>query len=79
MNQQVRNQFPSLKRVHNRKPLIFLDGPAGTQVPNRTINAISDYYKTSNANLHGAFITTQETDELMDSTCLLYTSDAADE
>lgn len=68
MNQQVRNQFPSLKRVHNRKPLIFLDGPAGTQVPNRTINAISDYYKTSNANLHGAFITTQETDELMDST-----------
>jgi len=68
MNQQVRNQFPSLKRVHNRKPLIFLDGPAGTQVPNRTINAISDYYKTSNANSHGVFITTQETDELMDST-----------
>lgn len=68
MNQQIRNQFPALKRRHKRKPLIFLDGPAGTQVPNRTIDAISNYYKNSNANTHGAFITTQETDEVMANT-----------
>ena len=68
MNQTTRNQFPALKRIHNRKPLIFLDGPAGTQVPNRTIDAISDYYKRSNANTHGSFITTQETDVVMKST-----------
>jgi len=68
MNETIRNQFPSLSRLHNKKPLIFLDGPAGTQVPNRTIDAISNYYKTSNANSHGAFITTQETDIILEST-----------
>ena len=61
----LRSQFPSLARLHNNKPLIFIDGPAGTQVPDYVINAMSDYYKTSNSNTHGAFITTQETDSLM--------------
>lgn len=70
MNDIFRQQFPALQRQHNGKPLVFLDGPAGTQVPNKVINAISDYYKTSNANVHGAFITTQETDEIMDATRL---------
>jgi cysteine desulfurase family protein (TIGR01976 family) len=62
---KFRSQFPSLSRLHNHKPLIFIDGPAGTQVPEYVINAMSDYYKTSNSNTHGAFITTQETDLLM--------------
>lgn len=61
----LRSQFPSLARLHNGKPLIFIDGPAGTQVPEYVINAMSNYYKTSNANTHGAFITTHETDRLM--------------
>lgn len=61
----LRSQFPSLARQHNGKPLIFIDGPAGTQVPDYVINAMSDYYKTSNSNTHGAFVTTQETDALM--------------
>lgn len=58
-------QFPSLQRTHRGMPLSFLDGPAGTQVPDSVINAISSYYQTSNSNLHGAFITTQETDAMM--------------
>ena len=58
----VRNQFPSLQRKPGNIPMVFLDGPGGTQVPDRVINAISDYYKTSNANSHGEFITTHETD-----------------
>ncbi len=58
----VRSQFPSLQRKPNNLPMIFLDGPGGTQVPDRVINAISDYYKTSNANSHGEFITAHETD-----------------
>ena len=61
----LRAQFPSLSRLHQGKPLIFIDGPAGTQVPDYVINAMSDYYKTSNSNTHGAFITTNETDQLM--------------
>jgi selenocysteine lyase/cysteine desulfurase len=48
--------------MHNNYPMIFLDGPGGTQVPDFVINAISEYYKTSNSNTHCEFITTQETD-----------------
>ena len=58
----IRKQFPSLRRKHEGKPLIFIDGPAGTQVPQLVIDRISQYYANSNANTHGAFITTKETD-----------------
>ena len=66
MNEKFRQQFPSLKRLHRGKPLVFMDGPAGTQVPQQVIDAISNYYRTSNANNHGAFITAQETHEVVD-------------
>ncbi len=68
MNESIRQQFPALQRLHKDKPLIFLDGPAGTQVPQMVIDAISDYYKTSNANSHGQFVTTHETDEILENT-----------
>ena len=61
----IRPQFPSLERKPNKFPMVFLDGPGGTQVPDRVIDAISNYYKTSNANSHGEFITTKETDEVI--------------
>ncbi len=64
----IRDDFPALARRKEGAPLIFLDGPAGTQVPNQVIQAISHYYQNSNANTHGYFTTTQETDELMAST-----------
>lgn len=65
MNDAFRAQFPALVRQHNNRPLVFLDGPAGVQVPESVIEAISDYYRTSNANTHGAFLTTRETDAMM--------------
>jgi len=49
-------------------PITYLDGPAGTQVPTSVIDAISDYYKTSNSNAHGHFILTHETDIIVEST-----------
>jgi cysteine desulfurase family protein (TIGR01976 family) len=61
----VRSQFPSLSRIHNNQPMIYLDGPAGTQVPQQVIDAITHYYKNSNANSHGTFVTTHETDEVI--------------
>lgn len=66
----IRKQFPSLQRLHpdnNRegKPLVFIDGPAGTQVPQNVIDGITHYYKNSNANTHGAFVTTNETDKVI--------------
>lgn len=61
----IRSQFPSLQRKNNNLPMVFLDGPAGTQVPQSVIDGISSYYITSNANSHGTFITTQETDKVI--------------
>ncbi len=68
MNSSLRKQFPALSRQHQGKPLVFLDGPAGVQVPQSVIDAISAYYQTSNANSHGHFVTTQETDEVLEQT-----------
>lgn len=68
MNSTIIGQFPSLSNLYNGKRAVFLDGPAGVQVPSSVIEAISDYYKHSNANTHGAFATTQQTDVIMQET-----------
>lgn len=63
-----RKDFPALSRKQGHAPLIYLDGPAGTQVPRAVIDAIVRYYETSNANTHGMFLTTRETDALIGET-----------
>lgn len=65
MNSTFRDKFPSLKRTENHRNIVYLDGPAGVQVPQDVIDAISGYYIRSNANTHGVFGTSQETDEIM--------------
>ncbi len=39
----VRAQFPALAQTVNGHPAVFLDGPGGTQVPQRVIDGISGY------------------------------------
>jgi cysteine desulfurase family protein (TIGR01976 family) len=63
--ERCRRDFPSLARTLDGRPLAFFDGPAGTQVPDAVIEAVSGYYRTSNANAHGFFPATQETDRLL--------------
>src|SRR5262250_1490943 len=58
----VRSQFPSLAQKVNGQPAVFLDGPGGTQVPQRVIDAISDYLARNNANTGGAYATSRLTD-----------------
>jgi cysteine desulfurase family protein (TIGR01976 family) len=66
-SEKTRDYFPSLNRVNSsNQQIIYLDGPGGTQVPIQVIEAISQYYLRSNANTHGEFITSQETDLVMD-------------
>ena len=60
----ARAQFPALQQSLNGRPVVFFDAPGGTQVPQRVIDAISNYLATSNANTHGAFLTSQRTDEV---------------
>jgi cysteine desulfurase family protein (TIGR01976 family) len=62
----VREQFPSLKLLVNGQPAAFLDGPAGTQVPKQVIDAIQNYFLTSNANTCGAFETSRRNDAIID-------------
>ena len=61
----VRSQFPSLSQTVNGHPATFLDGPGGTQVPQRVIDAISDYLKRDNANTCGAYATSRHTDAML--------------
>jgi len=63
-----RADFPSLSRMVNGRPLVYFDGPAGSQVPRQVIDAITDYYTTSNANTHGAFVTSVESDAMVEET-----------
>jgi cysteine desulfurase / selenocysteine lyase len=45
--------FPILQKpIHNTKRLVYLDNGATSQKPLQVINAISDYYKNHNANVH---------------------------
>jgi cysteine desulfurase family protein (TIGR01976 family) len=66
--ERCRRDFPSLGRTVNGFPVAYLDGPAGTQVPEPVIQAIASYYRTSNANTHGEFPASRETDALMHET-----------
>jgi cysteine desulfurase family protein (TIGR01976 family) len=61
----VRAQFPSLSRQVSGHRAAFLDGPGGTQVPQRVIDAISDYLSRHNANTGGAYTTSRETDQMI--------------
>ena len=66
-SEKIREYFPSIGRVDaNNNQIIYLDGPGGTQVPIQVIEGISQYYIRSNANTHGEFVTSKETDFMMD-------------
>jgi cysteine desulfurase family protein (TIGR01976 family) len=61
----IRAQFPALAQTVNGHPAAFLDGPGGTQVPQRVIDAISDYLRRSSANTGGAYATSRRTDGMI--------------
>jgi len=61
----VRAQFPALAQTVNGHPAVFLDGPGGTQVPQRVIDAISGYLRRNNANTAGAYATSRNTDAMI--------------
>jgi len=61
----IRAQFPSLAQTVNGHPAAFLDGPGGTQVPQRVIDAMSNYLRHDNANTGGAYATSRNTDAMI--------------
>ena len=61
----IRSKFPSLSRTIDGKQAIYLDGPAGTQVPQSVVDCIADCMLNHNANRAGRFATSREVDEIM--------------
>jgi cysteine desulfurase family protein (TIGR01976 family) len=61
-----RAQFPALSIADGGRPRVYLDNPAGTQVPRQVIDRTVDCLTSRNANLGGYFRTTVEAGELVD-------------
>jgi len=49
---RIRADFPILQRRIGDQRLVYLDSAATSQKPSAVFNAIDDYYRTSNANVH---------------------------
>ena len=62
----LRARFPALALEHEGRPMAFFDGPGGTQVTDTVIAAVSDYFRTSNANHGGTFPTSERSDAILD-------------
>jgi cysteine desulfurase family protein (TIGR01976 family) len=62
----VRAGFPALERRLNGEPAAYLDGPGGTQAHRSVIDAIAGLLERGSSNLHGPFITSHETDRVVD-------------
>jgi cysteine desulfurase family protein (TIGR01976 family) len=58
----IRSDFPALERTVAGRPVAYLDGPGGTQVPRVVGETMTDYLYHHNANTHWAYDTSEETD-----------------
>ena len=61
----LRRRFPGLSIEQDGRPIALFDGPGGTQVPQSVIDAVTAYYRSSNANTDGAFMTSSRSDEIL--------------
>jgi cysteine desulfurase family protein (TIGR01976 family) len=62
----LRAEFPALSLTEDGVAVALFDGPGGTQVPRRVIDAVVAYYETSNANDGGAFGTSRRSDGIVE-------------
>jgi cysteine desulfurase family protein (TIGR01976 family) len=60
----LRARFPALAQEQGGRPLVLLDGPGGTQVPQTVIDAVVGYLRDTNANEGGSFVTSRRSDEM---------------
>src|SRR6185295_3203374 len=50
--QRLRADFPIFEQLIHGKPLAFLDSAASSQKPRAVLDAMTDFYETSYANVH---------------------------
>ncbi len=63
---RIRAQFPALALEDDGRPRVYLDNPAGTQVPRHVLDRMRDYLVHTNANADGVFRTSAATDALLE-------------
>jgi cysteine desulfurase family protein (TIGR01976 family) len=59
---EIRAEFPAIERRHEGFPVAYFDGPGGTQVPCRVVDAMVEYLYRHNANTHWTYPSSAETD-----------------
>jgi cysteine desulfurase family protein (TIGR01976 family) len=64
--ERIRADFPVFQREAAGRPIAFFDGPGGSQVPRQVADAMAEYLTLHNANVHGHFATSGETDAIVD-------------
>ena len=52
LGSDIKSDFPTLGQKINGNDLVYLDNAATTQKPRSVINAVNDYYKKTNSNIH---------------------------
>ena len=52
---RVRREFPALTRPHDGRPRVFMDNPAGTQLPRRVVEAVGNALVEAASNYGGYF------------------------
>jgi len=57
---RLRQDFPILQRFIGKKPLVYLDNAATSQKPTAVLQALDDYYRCHNANVHRGVHTLSE-------------------
>lgn len=62
---RIRAQFPALSLEDGGRPRVYLDNPAGTQVPQQVIDRMVNCLVRTNANMGGHFRTTLDATELV--------------
>jgi cysteine desulfurase family protein (TIGR01976 family) len=62
----VRSQFPALDRTLNGRPVVYLDGPGGTQTPRSVSRAMAAVLEGGVSNLGGGFATSRIADDFVD-------------
>ena len=60
LDEQTRNDFPILERIVNGQRLVYLDSAASSQKPRTVIEAMTQYYERSHANVHRSIHTLGE-------------------
>lgn len=63
--ERVRARFSALGRQVDGRPVVHLDGPGGSQVPDSVAAAVAGYLTGANANTFGPFVTSVATDRLL--------------